>query len=253
MVKVQGRVPENSNRFAINYQLGPGLNPRDDIAIHVSPRFNEGFVTRNHIESMNWGTEENSGPMWLQSGMPFEIIILCEYHCYKVAINGRHFVDFFHRLPYNRVTHLTIDGEVVIDSVFFETIPIGRPSAPVPDVSTVNVGPPREFNYLFIFFKFLTWLRLVIFCFLINVIAPGGLYPTLNPDEKYGPTPGAGGYGDQQPRVYYPEHKKSEEESAFGGCLDKVGLAVGGLVAAGGVAAAMHAYNVRNINFLKSS
>ncbi|XP_033212444.1 galectin-8-like [Belonocnema kinseyi] len=34
MVKIQGKVPSDSVRFAINYQLGPNLNPRDDIAIH---------------------------------------------------------------------------------------------------------------------------------------------------------------------------------------------------------------------------
>ena len=145
MVKVQGTVPPDATRFAINYQLGPGLNPRDDIALHVSPRFREGFITRNHIESMSWGPEENEGPMWIQPGTPFEIIILCEHYCYKIAVNGRHFTEFAHRLPYTKVTHLVIDGEVEINSIFFETIPIGpRPSAPVPDIPDVDVGPPGK-------------------------------------------------------------------------------------------------------------
>lgn len=52
----------------------------------------------------------------------------------------------------------------------------------------------------------------------------------FNPPKKYG---------------YQPGYAEVEEEDAFGGCLDKVGLAVGGLIAAGGVAAAMHAINVR--------
>ena len=152
MVKVQGKAPEGATRFAINYQLGPNLNPRDDIAIHVSPRFNDGFITRNNIQSMTWGPEENHGPMWIQRGEPFEIIILCEYYCYKIAINGRHFAEFSHRLPYEKVTHLVIDGEVEISSIFYETIPIGpRPTAPapVPDVPPVNVGPPRKFLLFF--------------------------------------------------------------------------------------------------------
>jgi hypothetical protein len=145
MVKVQGNVPLKSTRFAINYQLGPTLNPRDDIALHVSPRFDDGFITRNHIKSMAWGSEENDGPIWIQPGTNFEIIILCEYECYKIAVNGRHFTEFTHRLPYREVTHLVIDGEVEITSIFFETIPIGpKPSAPVPDVPEIAVGPPRK-------------------------------------------------------------------------------------------------------------
>lgn len=145
MVKVQGSVPPNSTRFAINYQLGPNLNPRDDIALHISPRFAEGIITRNNIVSMRWGPEENDGPLWIKPGTSFEIIILCEYNCYKIAVNGRHFTEFAHRLPYNKVTHLVIDGEVLISSIFYETIPIGpRPSAP--DVPTVDVGPPRKYK-----------------------------------------------------------------------------------------------------------
>lgn len=93
-------------------------------------------------------------------------------------------------------------------------------------------------------------------------LAPGGLYPTIGPQGGYGPSPPTGygpppptGYGPppdayggpDPPRAYgyQPGYNKAEEEDAFGGCLDKVGLALGGLVAAGGVAAAMHAYNVK--------
>lgn len=98
-----------------------------------------------------------------------------------------------------------------------------------------------------IVFSLLTkiWKCILLFkiCNLSNLwillLAPGGLYPTLNPQEKYGPPPSSNPPGTY---VYRPE--KSEEEDVFGGCLDKVGLAVGGLVAAGGVAAAMHALNV---------
>ncbi|KAL0127511.1 hypothetical protein PUN28_003058 [Cardiocondyla obscurior] len=227
MVKVQGKVPHQAVRFAINYQLGPTLNPRDDIAIHVSPRFPEGFITRNHIESMTWGMEENAGPLWIQPGQEFEILILCDSHCYKIAVNGRHFTAFAHRLPFIKVTHLVIDGDVEIHSIAYEQVSVdsSKPSAAVPDdVQTANFGPPP----------------------------PGGLYPTIQPQGGgYGPPPSAGygpppntfgGPGDYNPPRGY-ERQKAEEEGVFGDCLDKVGLALGGLVAAGGVAAAMHAMN----------
>lgn len=144
MVKVQGSVSPNSTRFAINYQLGPNLNPRDDIALHVSPCFPEGIIRRNSIISMSWGPEESHGPLPIQPGTSFEIIILCEYKCFKIAVNGRHFTEFSHRLPFSRITHLVIDGEVQISSIFYEVIPIGPPPS-APDVPHVDVGPPGKF------------------------------------------------------------------------------------------------------------
>ncbi|XP_012528569.1 spidroin-2 [Monomorium pharaonis] len=233
MVKIQGKVPPQAVRFAINYQLGPTLNPRDDIAIHVSPCFPEGFVTRNHIESMNWGMEENAGPLWIQPGQEFEILILCDHYCYKIAINGRHFTEFVHRLPFIKVTHLVIDGDVEIHSIAYEQVPVDslRPPTAPDNVQTANFGPPP----------------------------PGGLYPTIQPQGGYGPPPSTGygppppppssAYGGPDgynpPRAYghHPDREKAEEEGIFGDCMDKVGLAIGGLVAAGGVAAAMHALN----------
>ena len=148
MVKVQGKVPADAVRFAVNYQLGPTLNPRDDIAIHVSPRFTEGFITRNHIVSMTWGLEENDGPMWIQPGQEFEMLLLCDFSSYKIAINGRHFAEFVHRLPYEKVTHLVIDGDVEVQSISYEIVPIDPPRSPrnvsAPDVSAADFGPPRN-------------------------------------------------------------------------------------------------------------
>ncbi|XP_014480159.1 PREDICTED: uncharacterized PE-PGRS family protein PE_PGRS54-like [Dinoponera quadriceps] len=226
MLKIQGKVPPDAVRFAVNYQLGPTLNPRDDIAIHVSPRFPEGIITRNHIESMSWGMEENAGPLWIQPGQEFEMLILCDYHCFKIAINGKHFTEFAHRLPFIKVTHLVIDGDVEIHSISYEQIQLDSSKSPAaaPDVPAANFGPPP----------------------------PGGLYPTLGPQGGYGLPPagpppsaygGPDGYNPPRSYGYQPGYEKPEEEDAFGGCLNKVGLALGGLVAAGGVAAAMHAMN----------
>lgn len=145
MLKVKGKVPSQAVRFAVNYQLGPTLNPRDDIAIHVSPRFPEGIVTRNHIESMTWGMEENAGPLWIQPGQEFDMLILCDYHCYKIAINGRHFAEFAHRLPFIKVTHLVIDGDVEIHSVAYEQVQVeAKAPTATTDVSAADFGPPRK-------------------------------------------------------------------------------------------------------------
>lgn len=78
-------------RFAINLQYGPNTSPRDDIALHVTPRFNENYITRNSLQNMAWGVEENHGHMPLTRGQGFEIIILCEPTHYKVGIKENEF------------------------------------------------------------------------------------------------------------------------------------------------------------------
>ncbi|XP_046822778.1 uncharacterized protein LOC124425847 [Vespa crabro] len=215
MVRIRGKVPENAIRFAINYQLGPVLNPRDDIAIHISPRFSDGVITRNHIESMAWGANENEGPMCIQPGQEFEIIILCDHLNYKIAINGRHFAEFAHRLPYQKVTYLVIDGDVEIFSIIYENVPVGSAHSALPiSVPSADFGPPP----------------------------PGGLYPNLDtksiesggygpPPPGYGPTPSTGPSNRN--------NQSGEEKDSFGGLFSNIPWS--GLVAAGSIAAIEHA------------
>ena len=74
-------------RFAINLQVGPNVNPRDDIAMHVNVRFDENSIVRNSLMYQNWGDEERQPNfMPLQRGVNFEILILCEQAEYKVRV-----------------------------------------------------------------------------------------------------------------------------------------------------------------------
>ena len=71
-------------RFAVNLQCGPNLNPRDDLAFHISPRFHERAVVRNSLVSGQWGSEERHGNFPFQAGSGFEILLLCDATHYKV-------------------------------------------------------------------------------------------------------------------------------------------------------------------------
>jgi hypothetical protein len=73
-------------RFAINLLCGLNTSPRDDVAIHVNPRFNENLIVRNSLQKAVWGKEERYGPMPLARGQGFEILILCDPTHYKVSI-----------------------------------------------------------------------------------------------------------------------------------------------------------------------
>lgn len=148
LVKVSGRPRPNATRFAINLQTGPSLNPRDDLALHLSPCFTPPRVVRNSLRYQAWGLEEAWGNgTVVNPHQPVEIMILAEHDQFKIAINGAHYCEFKHRIPYQEITHLTIDGDVDIDRITVTSSsqpshqqPAYQPSAPVP--SSNQVIPP---------------------------------------------------------------------------------------------------------------
>lgn len=139
LVKVSGRPRPNATRFAINFQNGPSLNPRDDLALHLSPCFTPPRIVRNTLRHGAWGLEEAWGNgTVVNPHQPFEIMILAEPDQFKIAINGSHFCEFKHRIPFSEITHLTIDGDVDI-----ERIAISASSyAPAYQPPTAPVVPP---------------------------------------------------------------------------------------------------------------
>lgn len=116
-VRIHGTVHPGATRFAINLQSGPNLYPRDDVAVHISADFIRNCIVRNNILNMNWGPEESHGHFPLARGQPFDITIHCERDCYKIHINGSHYTDFIHRIPYERVSYFSVDGDVTVNSI----------------------------------------------------------------------------------------------------------------------------------------
>lgn len=70
----------------MNLQCGPNVNPRDDIALHINPRFegNLSKIIRNSLQMQQWGLEENFGHFPFVTGQPFEILILVDTDHFKV-------------------------------------------------------------------------------------------------------------------------------------------------------------------------
>ncbi|KAL1435175.1 hypothetical protein MTO96_011100 [Rhipicephalus appendiculatus] len=130
LIRIQGTPHHSARCFAINLQCGPNVHPRDDIALHLSPVFSPPpRIVRNSIQAQQWGPEESHGdPFPLVAGQSFEILVLVE-HEYKIAINGKHYAEFQHRIPIQRVTHLTMDGDTTISLIQFEGVP-SMPSGP---------------------------------------------------------------------------------------------------------------------------
>ncbi|XP_042908624.1 galectin-4 isoform X2 [Parasteatoda tepidariorum] len=117
LIEIKGSVPYGTDLFEIN--LLTGLDAYSDRPLHVSVRFNGRFVARNTLMQGVWGSEERGGIFPFNSGQEFQIMILVESNCYRIAVNNQHCFEFNHRIPISRVTTLHIDGSVAIERIEF--------------------------------------------------------------------------------------------------------------------------------------
>ncbi|XP_022819084.1 galectin-4-like [Spodoptera litura] len=117
IIRFKGSTPLAARRFGIDFQYNK------NIAFHFNPRFTDGHIVRNHYISGLWGNEETSGGLPLTRGSSFEIVFVCHYDRFKVMLNGEHFTDFMHRVPFHRITHIDVSHDVIIDEIDFEGTP----------------------------------------------------------------------------------------------------------------------------------
>lgn len=117
---IRGAVPVNCGRFVVNLQKGHQQDP-SDILLHLSFRFDDPtsntVIVRADRDKGKWGKEERDGGSPLTRGAPFDLFILTEQKEFKIALNGRHFTTFKMRQPISEGTHLSISGDVHVQTV----------------------------------------------------------------------------------------------------------------------------------------
>ncbi|XP_022818773.1 galectin-4-like [Spodoptera litura] len=128
-IRVRGATPVGVKRFSINLQCGPKLYPEEDIAFHFNPRFDSKTLVRNHFAGAKWGDAETEGNLPLGSGDSFEVFFHCYEHSYKVSLNGKHLCNFYHRISVEKITHIMVDGDVMVFQIDFD--PYEDPCAPL--------------------------------------------------------------------------------------------------------------------------
>ncbi|CAI5780946.1 galectin-4-like isoform X2 [Podarcis lilfordi] len=115
MIVIQGQVRVSVKRFSVNLVCGNG-----NVAFHFNPRFDEGrVVVCNTQQHGRWGAEERAYNMPFQPNIYFEMIINVKSHCYQVSVNGNHFLEYRHRLPFHEVQTLQINGDVSLNCISF--------------------------------------------------------------------------------------------------------------------------------------
>ncbi|XP_048474289.1 galectin-9-like isoform X1 [Rhincodon typus] len=130
MIIVQGQVPGHAKRFGVDFQCGSIVKPRSDIAFHFNVRYDEGTVVCNTLERECWGTEQRKPQIPIPTGSYFELIFHVRSYCFQVSVNGQHFVEYCHRLSYNRVDTLVISGDVHVNALTFRNPNVPPPYAP---------------------------------------------------------------------------------------------------------------------------
>ncbi|GCB67145.1 hypothetical protein scyTo_0015091 [Scyliorhinus torazame] len=141
MIMIKGRVPPHTNRFHVNLHCGQ-MAHHCDVAFHFNPRYESAnYVVCNSFENRSWCSEERKHEMPIQRGETFQLLILVQSDCYKVAVNDKHFLEFKHRIPFSRVDTITIEGQVEVVSLSFINSNI-QPAAPAGNANNFNPGFP---------------------------------------------------------------------------------------------------------------
>lgn len=119
MIFIGGVPKPNANRFTINLSIG------SEPVFHFDVRINTGadknVLVRNTKQNGSWGREERQVPYFpFIRDQFFEMIILCDSDCYKVAINNQHFLVYSHRIPPSMVDRMTVNGDITLTQLRFQ-------------------------------------------------------------------------------------------------------------------------------------
>ncbi|XP_022111353.1 galectin-9-like [Acanthaster planci] len=146
-IYIRGSVPSHSDRFHVNLQSEVGTGVAD-VAFHFNPRFegSQNYVVCNTKTGGSWQSEERHQDNFpFDQGKTFELVILCEGDEFKVAVNGRHYLDYKHRVNLQEIKAVAVAGDVEISSIRFHppsaALLLGQSGIHIHDPPTPYVGP----------------------------------------------------------------------------------------------------------------
>ncbi|XP_066473238.1 galectin-8 isoform X2 [Tiliqua scincoides] len=120
LVVIRGFVPEDADRFQVDFQCGSSIKPRADVAFHFNPRFKRsGCIVCNTLREEKWGREEITYEMPFKKGQLFEIVFMILHDKFQVSVNGTHLLLYKHRINFEKIDTLGISGKVQVKTIGF--------------------------------------------------------------------------------------------------------------------------------------
>ncbi|KAJ1354889.1 32 kDa beta-galactoside-binding lectin lec-3, partial [Parelaphostrongylus tenuis] len=113
---LKGWCRRNHSKFNINLHKDSPDFSGNDVPLHVSVRFDEGKLVFNSYTKGAWGKEERQKNT-VKKGDGFDIRIRAHDSKFTISVNRKEVKSFEHRVPLQFVTHLSIDGDVVLNHV----------------------------------------------------------------------------------------------------------------------------------------
>ncbi|XP_032403092.1 galectin-8 [Xiphophorus hellerii] len=114
-ITIKGQVSMYPHSFTVNL-----CNSKtENIALHLNPRMKLGVFIRNSYLGGSWGQEERELPFFpFSPGEYFEMLLLCQPHQFKLAVNGSHLFEFRHRVQdLSSIDQLEIMGDLELNDV----------------------------------------------------------------------------------------------------------------------------------------
>ncbi|KAJ7990674.1 hypothetical protein DPEC_G00302850 [Dallia pectoralis] len=129
-ITVAGIVHNGADRFHVNLQYGSGTGA--NIALHFNPRFDShpGYVVTNTFMQSRWGQEERKQPSPFNQGSSFFLVITVQRDAFQLSVNGNLFMTYKHRIPFNAIDTISVDGNVDVTSIAFQNPALGYLAQP---------------------------------------------------------------------------------------------------------------------------
>ncbi|XP_059389779.1 galectin-9-like [Carassius carassius] len=119
-VIIIGRILPDSNRLHVNLQCGS--DSEADVALHINPHYKDGseHIVYNTYQNRSWGSGQSTPDSPIVKDKLFAIEILVTKEAYKISANGKHVMDYEHRIPITQVNTISVDQDNKLEFIGYQ-------------------------------------------------------------------------------------------------------------------------------------